>query len=85
MHASHFIHRNPEIFSDPDEFRPERWLGEESHALDKWLLSFSRGPRSCLGQQYVLPRLWYFCFLFYYFYFYFFVTSWFSLALPCLT
>ncbi|KAL2784370.1 cytochrome P450 [Aspergillus keveii] len=58
MHASHFIHRNPEIFSDPDEFRPERWLGEESHALDKWLLSFSRGPRSCLGQHLAWAELY---------------------------
>lgn len=50
-HASHFVHRNPDVFGNPDEFIPDRWLGENGRALERWLLSFSRGPRSCLGQQ----------------------------------
>ena len=51
--SSHFIHRNAEIFESPDEFRPERWLHENGKKLDRWLVSFSRGPRSCLGLKYV--------------------------------
>ncbi|KAL4879870.1 cytochrome P450 [Aspergillus karnatakaensis] len=57
-HASHFVHRNAEIFANPDEFIPERWMGEEGKKLDKWLLSFSRGPRSCLGQQLAWAELY---------------------------
>jgi cytochrome P450 len=40
-------HTNPEIFPDPDEFRPERWLGNPG--LERHLVNFSRGARSCLG------------------------------------
>ncbi|KAL2819577.1 cytochrome P450 [Aspergillus cavernicola] len=60
-HASHFVHRNPDIFANPDEFIPDRWLGEQGRTLDKWLLSFSRGPRSCLGQHLAWAEL-YLCF-----------------------
>lgn len=42
-----FLHFNPELFPSPQEFRPERWL--DNPGLDNWLVSFSRGPRSCLG------------------------------------
>ncbi|PQE29408.1 Cytochrome P450 protein [Rutstroemia sp. NJR-2017a WRK4] len=53
--APGFVHQAPEIFPSPETFRPERWLAEgegaQSSALDKWLVSFSRGPRMCLGQN----------------------------------
>ncbi|KAI9435562.1 putative P450 monooxygenase [Lactarius indigo] len=41
--------RSPAIFTDPDVFIPERWLGEDAKTLETWLVSFSKGPRSCLG------------------------------------
>ncbi|KIW18531.1 hypothetical protein PV08_02819 [Exophiala spinifera] len=47
--SSHFVHRNADIFEEPNEFRPERWLGPDARKLERWLVSFSRGPRSCLG------------------------------------
>ncbi|KAL4998500.1 cytochrome P450 [Aspergillus recurvatus] len=46
------IHTNPELFPDPHDFKPERWLdgaGKRHHALDAYLLSFSRGSRQCIG------------------------------------
>jgi len=43
------VHRNPEIFPEPLEFLPERWLKDDSQHLDKYLVAFSKGPRSCLG------------------------------------
>ncbi|KAL4265469.1 cytochrome P450 family protein [Pleurotus pulmonarius] len=42
-----FIHYNPELFPEPHKFSPERWLN--SRASDTHLVSFSKGPRSCLG------------------------------------
>ncbi|KAJ4305324.1 hypothetical protein N0V90_000855 [Kalmusia sp. IMI 367209] len=45
--GSTFVHYNKEIFPDPHDFIPERWL--QSSALDNWLVAFSRGPRMCLG------------------------------------
>jgi len=43
------VHRNPDIFPDPMAFKPERWLKDDSAELEKYLVSFSKGPRSCLG------------------------------------
>jgi len=43
------LHKNPNIFPDPLTFDPERWLKGDSADLDKYLVSFSKGPRSCLG------------------------------------
>lgn len=41
------IQTNPDIFPEPNEFRPERWL--ENPRLDHYMLAFSRGTRMCLG------------------------------------
>lgn len=41
------IHFNPTVFSEPEKFRPERWL--ENPRLDRYLLAFSRGTRGCIG------------------------------------
>lgn len=41
------VHENEDIFPDPKVFRPERWLNSTS--LQRYLVPFSKGPRSCLG------------------------------------
>ena|ERR1700677_3954255 len=43
------VHRSPAVFSDPDAFIPDRWLGEDVKTLDASLATFSKGPRSCIG------------------------------------
>ena len=45
----HFsTHREPDVFPDPDQFRPERWFGA---APDRYAyLPFSAGPRTCIGK-----------------------------------
>ncbi|KAF4997551.1 hypothetical protein FGRMN_3756 [Fusarium graminum] len=45
------IHKDPELFESPEEFKPERWLGDEGKALDHWLVSFSKGTRDCIGKN----------------------------------
>lgn len=47
--SSFFVHSSPTIFNSPELFNPSRWMGKESAALEKWLVAFSKGPRSCLG------------------------------------
>ncbi|KAF2728529.1 cytochrome P450 [Polyplosphaeria fusca] len=42
-------HHDENIFPDSHAFKPERWLGEGAHGLDKYLVSFSKGSRACLG------------------------------------
>jgi cytochrome P450 len=44
-----FLHHNENIFPDPMTFIPERWLEPNSRELDNHMVSFSRGPRSCIG------------------------------------
>jgi hypothetical protein len=44
-----FVHFSEQIFFRPHEFLPERWLQPESKALECCLVTFSKGPRSCLG------------------------------------
>ncbi|KAH6609558.1 hypothetical protein Trco_002904 [Trichoderma cornu-damae] len=47
---SHWVyHYDPSIFPDPTRFDPERWIGSKNGDLDKHLLSFSKGSRSCIG------------------------------------
>lgn len=45
--------RNPEVFPSPENFIPERWLGESGKELEKWNVAFSKGSRQCLGMRYV--------------------------------
>ena len=48
--TSTLIHQNPDIFSQPLEFVPERWLDpKERQRLEKYLVPFSRGSRQCAG------------------------------------
>ncbi|KUL83275.1 hypothetical protein ZTR_09128 [Talaromyces verruculosus] len=46
-------HHNEEIFSNPTQFRPERWLGpkEEVLRLDSYFASFGFGSRTCIGRN----------------------------------
>ncbi|CAE6412062.1 unnamed protein product [Rhizoctonia solani] len=37
--------------NDAEEFRPERWLDDESSSLNKYFVPFSVGPRACIGRN----------------------------------
>ncbi|KAJ5959516.1 Cytochrome P450 [Penicillium vulpinum] len=43
------IHRDPALFPEPNVFKPERWLGENTLELERALISFSAGNRMCPG------------------------------------
>ena len=43
------VHHHHSIFPSPEKFDPERWLHSSGARLDKYLLSFSKGSRQCLG------------------------------------
>ena len=53
--AGHLYHHDPQIFPEPESYRPERWLvgDEELSQLEKNIMPFSRGTRHCPGQKYV--------------------------------
>ncbi|RMZ73258.1 cytochrome P450 monooxygenase [Pyrenophora seminiperda CCB06] len=52
--VSHWVaSRSPLNFTEPDQFRPQRWFSEGKYAQDKLHASrpFGYGPKSCLGQN----------------------------------
>ena len=48
MPCMYLIHNDPEVFPEPERFRPERFLAPESVSTRIWL-PFGAGPRHCIG------------------------------------
>ncbi|KAF9875547.1 cytochrome P450 [Colletotrichum karsti] len=44
-------HRNPELFPDPETYRPERWLAEGGKDAQASFMPFSAGARGCIGRN----------------------------------
>ncbi|XP_067674794.1 cytochrome P450 3A5-like [Haliotis asinina] len=44
------IHRDPELYPDPDSFKPDRWL-QKSEMDPMNYLPFGHGPRQCVGMR----------------------------------
>jgi cytochrome P450 len=52
--TSVIMHANENIFPQAADFIPERWLKEDGTRrteLEKYLMSFSKGSRVCLGMK----------------------------------
>ncbi len=48
-------HRDPRCFKDPGSFIPDRWRGEETKQLPKFVyFPFGGGPRICIGSSFAL-------------------------------
>jgi cytochrome P450 len=43
------MHENTSLFPNPQEFRPDRWFGEEGTRLKRFLVPFGKGTRQCIG------------------------------------
>lgn len=42
---------SPDIFDDPEEFKPERWLNPTADQLKFVELNWSGGPKTCMGKS----------------------------------
>ncbi|KIV99166.1 uncharacterized protein PV09_09120 [Verruconis gallopava] len=59
--TSIYIHMNPDLFPNPHAFLPERWLdgqGQRNREKEKYLLTFSKGTRICLGMNLAYAELY---------------------------
>ncbi|KAK2756218.1 hypothetical protein FQN54_005626 [Arachnomyces sp. PD_36] len=51
------LHRNPDVFEDPDTFNPKRWINAEDAELEemkRWFWAFGSGGRMCVGSNLAL-------------------------------
>ena len=49
------LHRNPEVFPKPLEWRPERWLDaspDELREMKRWFWAWGSGGRMCIGNKF---------------------------------
>lgn len=52
--SAYTAHRDPEVFPDPEEYRPERWLIKGDDRLKAMLavyIPFTTGSRGCIGRN----------------------------------
>ncbi len=52
----YLVHRRPDVYPDPEAFRPERFLGERTPGTYEWL-PFGGGIRRCLGASFALYEM----------------------------
>lgn len=52
------VHRDPRVWGkDALEFKPERWMEDDTGYLEKNFLGFSYGPRACIGRNVAFMEL----------------------------
>ncbi|KAM8953030.1 cytochrome P450 3A9-like [Pelodytes ibericus] len=55
MIPAYVLHMNPDVWPEPEEFRPERFSKENRAIQDPYnFLPFGEGPRNCIGMRFAL-------------------------------
>ncbi|KAI4205039.1 MAG: hypothetical protein LQ350_000666 [Teloschistes chrysophthalmus] len=56
------LHRNEQVFPEPEAWRPERWLDADPSQKEKmmrWFWAFGSGPRMCVGSNLAMHEIKY--------------------------
>jgi cytochrome P450 len=54
------LHRDPELYPEPERFHPDRWLGEKTDSKDsarEAYIPFGAGMRGCIGEPYAWAQM----------------------------
>lgn len=51
------LHRNPKYWENPEEFNPERFLGEQRKHSMQYFYPFGAGPRMCIGAGFAIYEM----------------------------
>lgn len=54
--TSYDVHHDEAVFKDSHQFNPERWI--DNPGLDRYLVSFGRGGRQCVGMNLAMAELY---------------------------
>jgi unspecific monooxygenase len=55
------LHRNEEVFPDPESWLPERWLNQTKEQMDnmmRWFWAFGSGGRMCIGNHFAIQGIY---------------------------
>jgi cytochrome P450 len=56
--SPYVVHRHPKYWSDPEEFRPERFAPDTIGGTHRYaFIPFSAGPRHCVGETFALYEM----------------------------
>jgi len=56
--SPYVVHRHPQHWSDPEEFRPERFAPQAMSQMHRYaFIPFSAGPRHCVGETFAIYEM----------------------------
>lgn len=58
--GAYSLHTDPQVYPEPFNFIPERWLGNYDPKMNRNWVPFARGSRNCLGKKYDMPPFLFF-------------------------